>query len=152
MRCTAYDGRGLDQTAPSRGTHAPAVVVQVVVHQVGVIGVYTRVLAVLILCAVALVALVEDVVVIDQRIGRIREELEQQLFDLRMIDAFHLRRIVDVRALGLEMRQRHAEPVHAFGGNLIADYRCRPAEPSRQTTAKKSIVISAFIGSASPPI
>jgi len=49
------------------------------VHQVGVIGVHTRVVAVLVFGAVALVVLVEDVVVIDQRVGRIREELEQQL-------------------------------------------------------------------------
>src|SRR5947208_3317914 len=59
--------------------HAAAIVVQVVVHQVGVIGVHTRVVAVLIFRPVALVVLVENVVVIDQRIGRIREELEEQL-------------------------------------------------------------------------
>jgi hypothetical protein len=43
------------------------------VHQVGVIGIYTRVVAVLVFGAVARVVLVENVVVIDQRIGRVRE-------------------------------------------------------------------------------
>ena len=95
--------------------HAPAVVVQVVVHQVGVIGVHAGVLAVLILRAVALVVLVEDIVVVDQRIGRVREELEQQLLDLRVVHPLHLSRIVDVCALGLEVRPGHAELVHAFG-------------------------------------
>jgi hypothetical protein len=61
--------------------HPPAVVVQIVVHQVGVIGVHARVLAVLILRAVALIVLVEDIVVVDQRVGRVREELEQQFLD-----------------------------------------------------------------------
>jgi hypothetical protein len=40
--------------------HAAAVVVQVVVHKVGVIGVHTRVLAVLVFRAVARVVLVEE--------------------------------------------------------------------------------------------
>jgi hypothetical protein len=64
------------------------------VHQVGVIGVHPRVVAVLVFGAVAPVVLVEDVVVLDQRIGRIREELEQELLDLRVEHALHLRRTV----------------------------------------------------------
>ena len=95
--------------------HAAAVVVQVVVHEGGVTGVHTRVLVVLVFRAVARVVLVEDVVVVDQRIGRVREELEQELLDLGVEHALHLRRIVEVRALGLEVRQRDTEPVHAFG-------------------------------------
>jgi len=55
--------------------HPTAVVVQVVVHKVGIIGVHTRVVAVLVFRAVARVVLVEYVVVVDQRIGRVREEL-----------------------------------------------------------------------------
>jgi hypothetical protein len=70
--------------------HAAAVVGQVVVHKVGVTGVHTRVLVVLVFRAVARVVLVEDVVVVDQRIGRIREELEEELLDLGVEHAFCL--------------------------------------------------------------
>ena len=55
--------------------HAAAVVVQVVVHEAGITGIHTRVLVGLVFRAVARVILVEDVVVVDQRIGRVREEL-----------------------------------------------------------------------------
>ena len=95
--------------------HAAAVVVQVVVHDVGVVGVHARVLVVLVFRAVARIVLVEDVVVVDQCIGRAREELEKELLDLGIEHALDFRRVVEVRALGLEMRQRDAEPVHAFG-------------------------------------
>ena len=84
-------------------------------HEVGVIGVHARVLVVLVFRAVARVVLVEDVVVVDQGVGRAREELEEELLDLGVEHALHLRRIVEVRARGLEVRQRDAEPVHAFG-------------------------------------
>ena len=52
--------------------HAAAVVVQVVVHDVGVEVVHARVLVVLILGAVTLVVLVEYVVVVHERIRRAR--------------------------------------------------------------------------------
>ena len=95
--------------------HAAAVVVQIVVNKGGVTGVHTRVLVVLVFRAVARVVLVEDVVVVDQSISRVREELEQELLDLGVEYALHLRRVVEVQALGLEVRQRDTEPVHAFG-------------------------------------
>ena len=84
-------------------------------HDVGVPGVDARVLGLLVFRAVALVVLVEDVVVVDERVGRLREEVEQELLDLRVEHALHLRRVVEVRALRLEMGQRDAEPVHALG-------------------------------------
>jgi hypothetical protein len=59
--------------------------------------------------AIARVILVEDVVVVDQRIGRVREELEEELLDLRIVDVPYLGRVVDVRALRLEVSQRDTE-------------------------------------------
>ena len=87
--------------------HAAAVVVQIVVHDVGVVGIDAG-FSVLVLRAVALIVLVEDVVVVHQRVGRVREEVEQELLDLRVVDALHLLRVVEVRALGVEVRQRDA--------------------------------------------
>ena len=95
--------------------HAAAVVVQVIVHDVGIVGVDARVLLGLVLGAVALVVLVENVVVIHERIGRAREKVQQEPFYLRVVYAFHLRRVVEVPALGLAVRQRNAKLVHAFG-------------------------------------
>ena len=85
--------------------------------EVGVSGVHAGVPGVLVFRAVALIVLVEDIVVIDQRVGRIREELQQQLLDFRVEHALHFRGVVEVPALRLEMRQRDAEPVHAFGAS-----------------------------------
>src|SRR5712672_1443092 len=48
--------------------HAATVVVQIVVHEVGIVGVHTRVLVVLVLGAVALVVLIKHVVVVYERI------------------------------------------------------------------------------------
>ena len=84
-------------------------------HNVGVLGIHAPVLAVLVLFAHARVVLVENVVVIVQCIGRAREEGEEKLLDLGVEHTLHLRRIVEVRARGLDVRQREAEPVHAFG-------------------------------------
>ena len=95
--------------------HAAAVVVQVVVHEVGVGGVHTRVLVVLVLRAVALVVLVKHVVVVHQRIGCVREKLQEELLHLRVEHALHLRRVVEVLALGLAVRQCDAKLVHALG-------------------------------------
>jgi hypothetical protein len=99
-------------------------------HEVGVIGVHTGVLAVLVFGAVALVVLVEDVVVVDQCVRRVREEIEQQLFDFGVIHPLHFRRIVDVCAFGLEMRQGQAELVHAFGA-VRREARVVLADPPR---------------------
>jgi len=68
-------------------------------------GVHTRVLVVLVFRAVARIVPVEDVVIVDQRIRAPGKELEEELLDLGVEHALHLRRIVEVRALGLEVRQ-----------------------------------------------
>src|SRR5208282_5700297 len=96
-------------------SYAPAVVVQVVVHVVGVVGIYTRVLVVLILGAVAFVVLVKYVVVVHERIGGVRVKLQQELLHLRVEHALYLGRIVKIPASGLAVRQRHAKLVHALG-------------------------------------
>jgi hypothetical protein len=88
--------------------HAAAVVIEIVVHQVGIVRVDPRVLLVLVLGAVPGIVLVEDIVVIDQGVGRAGEEIEQQLLDLGIKDALHLRRGIEVGAFGVEMRQRDA--------------------------------------------
>jgi len=85
------------------------------VHNVGVVGVHTRALVVLVLSAVALVVLVKHVVVVHERIRRVREELQEELFHLRVEHALHLCRVVKVLALGLTVRQRNAKLVHALG-------------------------------------
>ena len=84
-------------------------------HDVGVVGVHTRVFVVLVFCAVALVVLVKHVVVVHERIGRTGEEVEEEFLDLRVEHTLHLGRVVEVLALGLAVRQRDAKFVHALG-------------------------------------
>ena len=84
-------------------------------HDVGVVGAHPRVLVVLILLDVASVVLVECVVVVHQRIRGAREELHEELLHLRVEHALHLRRVIEVLALGLAVRQRDAKLVHALG-------------------------------------
>ena len=84
-------------------------------HEVGVVGVHTGVLVVLVLRAVAIVVLVKHVVVVHERICRVREKLQKELLHLRVEHALHLRRVVEVLALGLAVRQRYAKLVHALG-------------------------------------
>ena len=84
-------------------------------NDVGVIGVHAGIFLFLIFRAVALIVLVEDVMVVDQRIGRAREKVEKKLFDLRVVDPLHFLGIVEVGAFGFEMGERDAKPVHAFG-------------------------------------
>ena len=69
--------------------HAAAVIVQVVMHQRGVAGVHAGVLVGLVFGAVARVVLVEDVVVVDEGVGRIWEKVQQQLLDLRVEHPLH---------------------------------------------------------------
>ena len=92
---------GQQFTAP----HAAAVVIQIVVHDVGVVGVYTRVFVVLVFRTVALVVLVKYVVVVHERIRRLREKFQEELLHLRVVHALDFRRVVEVLALGLTVRQ-----------------------------------------------
>src|SRR5262249_40934173 len=95
--------------------HTTAVVVQVVVHDVGVIRIDAWILLVLIFRAVALVILVKHVVVVYQRVRRAGEKVQKELFDLRIVYALDLGRVVEVLALGFAVRERDAELVHALG-------------------------------------
>jgi hypothetical protein len=74
------------------------------VHDVGILGVHTRVLGVLVLCSVARVVLVENVVVVDECIGRAGEKFQDELLDFGVEYALDFRRILEVRAFGFEMR------------------------------------------------
>ena len=89
--------------------HPAAVVVQIVMHKVGVFGIHARVFGVLVFGTVARVVLVKGIVVVDQRVRRPREEIQQQLFDFRIEHPFHFRRVVEIGAFGFQMRQRQAQ-------------------------------------------
>lgn len=62
--------------------HATPIIVQIVMHDVGVLGVHARVFGLLILAAVAGIVLVEDVVVIDQSVGRAGEAFFSRSFSI----------------------------------------------------------------------
>src|SRR5579871_420563 len=94
---------------------AAAVIVQVVVNDVGVVGIHARIFVGLILGAVALVVLVKYVVVVHERIRRAGEKLQQKLLHFRVEYALNLGGIIEVLAPGLAVPQRNAKPVHARG-------------------------------------
>jgi hypothetical protein len=58
-------------------THPPAVVIQIVVHQVGVVGVDAWVFGILIFGTIAFVIFVKDVVIEDEGVAGIREKCQQ---------------------------------------------------------------------------
>ena len=82
-------------------TNPATVVVQIVVNEVGVKGVYTWDLVVLVFCAVALVVLIKHVVVVHKRIRRVWEKLQEQFLHFRVEHALHLFCVIEVFALGL---------------------------------------------------
>ena len=63
-------------------------------------------LRILVFRSIAWVILIEDIVIVDERVCCIRKELEKKLLDLGVEHAFHLCRVIKIRALGLEVRQR----------------------------------------------
>ena len=80
-------------------THATTVVVEVVVHDVGIEGVDPRVHIGLVFNDIPHIVLVEHIMVVDQRIGRAGEELEQQRLYFRVVHASNLFGVINVRAL-----------------------------------------------------
>ena len=94
---------------------AAAVVVEVVVDDIGVEGVDPRVLIVLILPDRTRVFLVKHIVVIYEGIGCTGEEIEQELLNLRVEHALHLGCVVEILALRFAVGERDAELVHALG-------------------------------------
>ena len=91
-----------------------AIIVQVIVHEVGVTGVYTWDLVVLVFLAVALVVLVKHIVVVHKRICRTREILQEEFLHLRVEHSLYLLRVIEVLTLGLTVCQRDPELIHAL--------------------------------------
>ena len=130
----------------SRQRHPAAVVVEVVVHEVDVLGVHSRIPGVLVLGAIALVVLVEHVVVVDERIGRVGEEVHEELLDLGVEDPLDFGRVVEVLALRFEVRQRDAEPVHALGAvgrepRVVLSDAARVAQHLREVEALSLVAL-----------
>ena len=125
--------------------HATAVVVQVVVDEVGVAAVDARVLVVLILGPVARVVLVEHIVVVDQGVGRAREEVQEELLDLDVEDALNFVRVVEVPAFRLQMRQCDPQLVHALRAvgrepGVVLLHAARVAEHLRKVEATATMI------------
>ena len=83
-------------------------------NEIGVVGVYPRVLVVLIFGAIAFIVFVENIVVVDQRVRCARKELEQQFFHLGVEHSLYLMRVIKILALRFAMRERNAKLVHAL--------------------------------------
>ena len=56
--------------------HPTAVVIQIVVHQIGVVGIDSGVFGVLVFCSITLVIFIKDVVIEDEGVAGIREKLQ----------------------------------------------------------------------------
>ena len=96
-------------------SHAPGIVVEIVVHEIDISGVDSGVLRFLIFPDRAVVVPVEDVVIVDEGIGGTGKEIQEKLLDFRIEDTLHFRCVVEVGAGGVEVGQGDPQPVHALG-------------------------------------
>ena len=79
--------------------NSATIIVQVVMDQIGVIGIDARVFVVLVFSPVPGVVLIKHIMVVDQRLGRPGKVIQQQLLHFWVKHALHFSMIVEVLTL-----------------------------------------------------